>query len=211
MANRLYGKGKEALASAEIDWENDDIRVILIDTGEYTVDLAEDEFLDDIPSEAIVGSAEALDNKTNTLGVLDADDVTFAAVTGASVEAIVLYKHTGTDADSQLLVYLDGKAELTIAANASSSGTNITVDALPEAVSNGAILTKVTGTGPATITLTASASAGARSLSVSALSSNVNADAVYEYSIADSGLPITPNGGDIKIAWSSGNDKIVAL
>jgi hypothetical protein len=208
--NRLYGKGKEALASAEIDWENDDIRAILIDTGEYTPDFDADATLEDIPEEARVAVA-ALSGKTNTLGVLDADDVTFATVTGSSVEAIVLYKHTGTESTSQLLAYLDGKAQLKIAANASSSATSVSTDALPEAIANSATLTKITGTGPSTITLTAAASAGARSLTVSGLSSNVVADAVYEFPISGAGLPITPNGGDIRITWSSGNDKIVAL
>jgi hypothetical protein len=208
--NRLYGKGKEALASAEIDWENDDIRAILIDTGEYTPDFDADATLEDIPEEARVAVA-ALSGKTNTLGVLDADDVTFATVTGSSVEAIVLYKDTGVESTSLLLAYLDGKFQVEIAATASSGATSITPEDLPAAIANGATLTKISGTGPATITTSASGAEGARSLSVTALSSGITAGAVYEYVADGAGLPITPNGSDIKISWSNGANKIIAL
>jgi hypothetical protein len=73
------------------------------------------------------------------------------------------------------------------------------------------VLTLISGTGPATITTSASGAAGARSLSVTALSSGITAGAVYEYMADGTGLPITPNSGDIKIAWSAGSYKIAAL
>lgn len=108
MASTLYGKGREAFANGSIDWVNDDIRAILIDEADYTVDIDVHDFLDDIPAGARVSvTAASLANKTNVLGVCDADDGTFSAVTGDVSEAIVLYKHTGSDATSQLIVYLD--------------------------------------------------------------------------------------------------------
>ncbi len=39
MANALYDKGREAFLRGQIDWINDDIRVILIDAADYTVNL----------------------------------------------------------------------------------------------------------------------------------------------------------------------------
>jgi hypothetical protein len=48
-----------------------------------------------------------LGTKTTTNGVADAADVTFTAVTGDSVEAVVLYRHTGTEGTSELIAYID--------------------------------------------------------------------------------------------------------
>lgn len=86
------------------------------------------------PSRIAVSSA--LGSKTVTSGVADAADVTFTAVTGASVEAIIIYKHTGTDATSRLICYID---------------------------------------------------------------------------TASSGLPVTPNSGDITVTWDNGANKIFKL
>lgn len=209
--NQLYGKGKEAFLSGAIDWVNDDIRAILIDTGDYTPNFTTDDNLDDIPAGGRVGTAVAMTGKTNTLGVLDADDPTFTSITGDSIEAVVLYLHTGTESTSKLLLYFDGKFEVEIAANASTSATSITPEDLPAAIANGATLTKISGTGPATITTSATGAEGARSLSVTALSTGITAGAVYEYVADNAGLPITPNGGDILVQWSNGANKIVAL
>lgn len=205
--NRLYPKAKEAL----IDWVNDDIRALLIDTGDYTPNFSTDDNLDDIPSGGRVGTAVALSSKTNTLGVMDAADVTFTSVTGDTAEAIVLYKHTGSESTSKLFAYIDGKFQVEIAANASSGATSITPEDLPAAVASGATLSLISGTGPATITTSATGAEGDRTLSVSALSSGITAGAVYEYTASGAGLPITPNGGDILIQWSNGANKIIAL
>jgi len=41
MANALYGLGRQAFLSGDIDWLADDIKVILIDTAAGTPDMAE--------------------------------------------------------------------------------------------------------------------------------------------------------------------------
>jgi hypothetical protein len=205
--NRIYPKAKEA----SWDWVNDDIRAILVDLADYTPNFSTDDNLDDIPGAARVGSAVALTGKTNTLGVLDADDVTFTAVTGDECEAVILYKHTGTESTSKLFTFIDGKFQVEIAEAASTGATTIKPEDLPEAIPSSGVLTLISGTGPATITTSASGAAGARSLSVTALSSGITAGAVYEYMADGTGLPITPNSGDIKIAWSAGSYKIAAL
>ena len=135
MANALYDKAREGFLDGSIDWDTDDIRAILIDTADYTVNLATDDNLDDIPGAARVAVSAALSGKTVVDGVADAEDVTFSAVTGDQCEALVLYKHTGTESTSRLIAYID--------------------------------------------------------------------DAT--------GLPVTPNGGDIQILWSAGDDKIFRL
>lgn len=132
----LYDKGREGFLDGSIDWDTDDIRAILIDTGAYTANQATHDFLDDVAGGARIAVSSALGSKTATAGVADASDVTFSAVSGASVEAIVLYKHTGTDSTSRLIAYIDS---------------------------------------------------------------------------ATSGLPVTPNGGDITVQWDNGANKIFKL
>lgn len=124
MANGLYDAARAAFLNADIDWTNDDIRAILIDTGTYTVNLSTHDFLDDIPGGARVATSSALSGKTSTAGVADASDVTFSAVSGATVEAVVLYKHTGTESTSNLIAYMDtGMTGLPVTPN----GGDITV------------------------------------------------------------------------------------
>ena len=107
MTNARYAKGREAVLKKLVDFENDEIRVYAVDTGAYTVDLAADEFLADIPSGAREGF-EVLTNVTVVNGVIDADDVVFAAMpAGDSVEALVLVQWVTAAADSRLLAWID--------------------------------------------------------------------------------------------------------
>lgn len=107
MASALYPKFKEALLTAGLDLEADDIRAILVDTADYTYNAAHD-FLDDVAAGSRVAVSSALASKTITNGVFDAADKTWTAVTGDPSEAIILYKHTGTEGTSNLIVYIDG-------------------------------------------------------------------------------------------------------
>ncbi|MGZ6587111.1 MAG: hypothetical protein ACXVHX_22710 [Solirubrobacteraceae bacterium] len=133
MANALYALGRQGFLDGSIDFDTDTIKAILVDTGTYTVDLAAHEFLSDVSG--IVATSGALSSKTVTAGVADAADVTFSAVSGSSVEAVILYKDTGTSTTSRLIAYID----------------------------------------------------------------------------TATGLPVTPNGGDITVAWDNGSNKIFKL
>ena len=106
MANALYDTGREAFLNGEIDWGVDDIRAILVDTALYTVDLAVHDFLDDVGASSRVATT-ALVGESSSAGVADANDTTFSAVSGATVEAVILYKHTGVESTSQLIAYID--------------------------------------------------------------------------------------------------------
>lgn len=123
MANALYDAGREAFLNGDIDWTNDDIRAILVDTGAYAVNLATHNALDDIAAGARIAVSSALGSKTSTAGVADAADVTFTAVTGTTVEATVLYKHTGTESTSLLIAYIDTATGLPVTPN----GGNISI------------------------------------------------------------------------------------
>ena len=123
MANALYGKGREKFLSGSISWSTDNIRVALVDTASYTVAIDTHEFLSDVPGGARVATSGNLTSKTVTLGVADAANVTFGTVSGASVEAIVIYKFVTNDADSPLIAYIDSATNLPITPN----GGDITV------------------------------------------------------------------------------------
>lgn len=113
--NALYHKYKQAAASwsqaglvAAIDLFTDDVRFCFIDTAVYTVNIASDQFLSDVPPAAIVASSTSLLNKTVAPGgIFDADDLTVAGFAGPPVEALVIYVHTGTPASSPLVAYID--------------------------------------------------------------------------------------------------------
>ncbi len=60
----LYNHGREAFLRGEIAWHTDAIMAQLIDTDSYTVNLASDEFLSDVPVGARIGSAVELTGKT---------------------------------------------------------------------------------------------------------------------------------------------------
>jgi hypothetical protein len=136
MANALYPKFKESLLSQNpsVDLDADTIKVALVDTGTYTYS-ASHQYYSSV-SAAVVGTPQTLGSKTVTNGVFDAADVTFSAVSGNSVEALVIYKDTGNAATSPLIAYLDTVA---------------------------------------------------------------------------SGLPVTPNSGDISVTWDNGSNRIFAL
>ena len=123
MANALYDLGREAFLSGDISWDSDTIKVILVDTGTYTVDLAAHDHLDDIPAGARVATSDALASKTVASGVADAADITLSSVSGNTVEAVVLYQDTGTEATSKLIAYIDTATNLPVTPN----GGDITV------------------------------------------------------------------------------------
>lgn len=106
MAAALYPSFKQLLLGAGINLTSDDIRVILIDTGVYTFSSLHD-FRDDITG--VVGTASpALTSKTITSGVFDAANTVISSVTGATVEAIILYRNVGTAATDPLICFIDG-------------------------------------------------------------------------------------------------------
>jgi hypothetical protein len=80
------------------------VRVALVDTGTYTYSAAH-EFLTSLSG--VVGTAQLIGTKTFTNGVFDGDNVTYSAVTGNSVEALVIYIDTGTAGTSRLVAFID--------------------------------------------------------------------------------------------------------
>ena len=106
MANAIYPLYKQAILTggANTNMSTGTVRAALVDTGVYTYSAAH-EFLTSLTGR--VGTDATLGTKTFTNGVFDAADATYTAVTGNSVEAIVLYIDTGTAGTSRLIAYLD--------------------------------------------------------------------------------------------------------
>lgn len=101
----LYPKWKEALVQASANTAlTGTVKVALIDTDVYTYS-ATHEFLTDLTG--IVGTPQTIGTKTYVDGVFDGDDVSFVAVTGATVEALVIYIDTGVAGTSRLVSYVD--------------------------------------------------------------------------------------------------------
>lgn len=140
MASDMYAKGREGFLDGTIDYDTAVIKAVLVDTGTYTVNLATHQFMSSVTG--IVGSAGTLASKTVIDGVADAADLVFTAVSGATVEAIVIYQ-----------------------ASAVTGGADV--------------------------------AAGAQR--------------IIAYIDTGTGLPVTPNGGDITIQWDNGANKIFKL
>lgn len=129
MANALYDKWKEQLLqfTANNNLSAGTVKCALVDTAVYTYNSA-DQFYDagtgtDVQS-ATVGTPQTIGSKTFALGVFDGADLTFTTVSGATVEALVIYIDTGTPTTSPLVAYLDtGVTGLPVTPN----GGNITV------------------------------------------------------------------------------------
>lgn len=106
MSNAFYSKGLEGFADGSIDWDSNNIKVVLCDAS-YVANVATDDNLDDIGAGARVATSGNLSSKTVTGGVLDAADVTFTALTGDEVTQIVVYKDSGVESTSRLICRMD--------------------------------------------------------------------------------------------------------
>lgn len=116
MANALFGKGKEKLLSGSINLSTDTIKVALMSSA-YSPNLSTDEFWSGI-SANVLGTPQTLGTKTITLGVFDAADITYAAVTsGSTASRLVIYKDTGLSSSSPLLAMIDTITGFPLATN----------------------------------------------------------------------------------------------
>ena len=117
MANALFDKAREKFLLGQFNWMTDTIKAVLVDTGVYTPNLSSHEFLADVGAGSRVATSGAFSGKSTSGGAADANDVTFTTVSGASIEAIILYKDTGVDGTSDLIAYIDTATGLPITPN----------------------------------------------------------------------------------------------
>lgn len=117
MANTLFDKARQRFLEAQINWLTDTIKVLLVSTTAYTVNASTHEFLSDISGSARIAGPVTLTSKSTAGGAADGADVTFPAVTGGAIGAIVIFSDTGTESTSPLIVYLDTATGLPITPN----------------------------------------------------------------------------------------------
>ena len=123
MANYIYDLGCQALWGADIAYDTDNIKCVLVDGADYTPNKATDQFLSDIPVAARVATSGNLTGKTITGRVIDADDVVLSSVTGDESEYVVVYQDTGVESTSRLLIFVDTATGLPV----TPDGTDITI------------------------------------------------------------------------------------
>lgn len=106
MSNGMFDAGRFGFATAAVNWTSDTIKVTAVDLNDVTISLSTFDFFNDITAGARISTA-TLASKTATAGVLDAADTTMASVTGDQFEALVIWKDTGVESTSRLLIYID--------------------------------------------------------------------------------------------------------
>jgi hypothetical protein len=106
MANGIFAAGREGFATAAVNWVTDTLKVTAIDLADDTISLSTDDFFNDIAAAARVATA-TLGTRTATGGVLDSVDTTMTSVIGDQFEALVIWKDTGVESTSRLLIYID--------------------------------------------------------------------------------------------------------
>lgn len=129
MANALYVAFRNGVLGSHatrVDLDADTIKAALIDHGTDTPNVTTDDFYNDISAGLVGALSSAFTGKTIgtvAAGVFDADNVTFTAVSGNSVESVNVLKDTGTASTSDLIAYFDTGTGLPVTPN----GGDITV------------------------------------------------------------------------------------
>jgi hypothetical protein len=115
MSNAFYGKGKDNILKGNVALLTSTIKLQLLDTGVYTVNLATHEFHSSLTG--LVGSPQTLASKVLNLGLFTAAALVFPTLSGVTVEAAALYLDTGTSATSPLIAYYDTAGGFTLTPN----------------------------------------------------------------------------------------------
>lgn len=108
MASQLYAQGANHILgkATQVNFVTDNFKILFY-SGSYN---AANEFVSDLTGASIVARSGTLTGVTvGTLaaGVIDANDLTVTAVSGAAFTHVILYKDTGTDSSSTLVAIFD--------------------------------------------------------------------------------------------------------
>jgi hypothetical protein len=111
MASAHYNLGLEKFLDALIDIPTDTIKVRLVRVSAYTFSQAH-EFASSLPAAIVTDvtlGSKTVNGGGSDPGCFDAADAVFSAVgAGAAIDALVIYKDTGSAATSPLIAYIDG-------------------------------------------------------------------------------------------------------
>ena len=127
MSDQIYDNFRNLLVSAGNDGVHgavdlgaggNDIRIILRDEGADALNLADQDLADITAGARIaVGTLTGETVGVAAVGAFDHDNLTLTAVSGASIESIDYYKHTGTESTSPLLFNIDQATGLPVTPN----------------------------------------------------------------------------------------------
>jgi hypothetical protein len=160
-------------------------------------------------SNYVQASGVYLTGTTETGGTANASGVTFTAVSGSVVAGIILLASaaaSGAPATTDIpIAWIDGQQMVTAAA-AIAAATTLPVERLSAGIPTATALLFDDGT---TATLTSLAAQYARTVAVS--STTVSAGARASAPATGSGLPVTPNGGNISVTFDPNQYKIFKL
>jgi len=124
MSNQLYTSMKEDFLAGGINLSSASIRVALVKAG-YTVDIDNDRYVSDIGTANIAGRSGNLDKVSITDGIFDAENETIEDYGTEGFSYMVMYEHTGNDATSRLIAYLDTGIGLPVASTTESISVTI--------------------------------------------------------------------------------------
>ncbi len=128
LINQLYPLAKQQFLSAGINMMSDTIKVALLDLTKYTFSSSH-QYLSDLVGgsggDPRIGTDQTLTNKSVTNGIFNAAATVVPSVTGNPVEGLLLYKSTGTNSTSNLILFVDTGSGAGIALI--PNGTNITI------------------------------------------------------------------------------------
>lgn len=119
MASGFYQHGMKHFARGNFLWlasGGSAFRAALVDTADYTVDLANHEFRDATGLaagiEEISANMTLVDAAVN--GVVDASDVTLLGTAGDTCEGVLVYQNVGTAATDRLAFWWDSGSGLPV-------------------------------------------------------------------------------------------------
>lgn len=117
MANAVYPEYKEFLLGASanvslnVDTATDGPFCSLVNTtgaGTLYTYSAAHSFQSDVPAASIIGTDQRITAPTVANGTFDGTDLTYTAVSGDSIEALVIYRHnSGANTTWKIVLYLD--------------------------------------------------------------------------------------------------------
>ncbi len=112
--NVWFTLGRQALGQAQVNLLTDDLR-ILITKATWTPNVSTDQFVSSITAGAITQRSGTLAGRSFTGRYLFANAITMSLVpAGVADLNVVLYKNTGVDGTSQLLVKWDSGTNLPV-------------------------------------------------------------------------------------------------
>src|SRR5687767_413907 len=97
----MYNSALQKFLDGDLDWSANNIKGVLVNAS-YTYSAAHDA-LDDVAGGARLGTSSNFASKTSTAGVADAADITINNVPSGTVEGLVIYMDSGTEATSYLI------------------------------------------------------------------------------------------------------------